>query len=137
MLAVLVALWGSNFMFIKLGVAAVPPATLVATRLVIGAVILVAVVRAMGYAFPPIGRAWTPYIVLAAGGNCLPFWFISWGQQSIDSALAGILMAIMPLATLLLAHFFVSGERMSRNRVAGFLMGFIGIVALKIGRAHV
>src|SRR5689334_15116063 len=137
LLAVLVALWGSNFMFIKLGVAAVPPATLVATRLVIGAVILVAVVRAMGYAFPPIGRAWTPYIVLAAGGNCLPFWFISWGQQSIDSALAGILMAIMPLATLLLAHFFVSGERMSRNRVAGFLMGFIGIVALKIGRAHV
>src|SRR5690349_19757622 len=119
LLAVLVALWGSNFMFIKLGVAAVPPATLVATRLVIGAV-----VRAMGYAFPPIGRAWTPYIVLAAGGNCLPFWFISWGQQSIDSALAGILMAIMPLATLLLAHFFVSGERMSRNRVAGFLMGF-------------
>jgi drug/metabolite transporter (DMT)-like permease len=130
LLAVLVALWGSNFMFIKLGVSAVPPATLVAARLVIGALILVAVVRAMGYTFPPLGRAWTPYIVLAVVGNCLPFWFITWGQQSIDSALAGILMAIMPLATLLLAHFFVSGENMSRNRVAGFLMGFLGIVAL-------
>jgi len=130
LLAALVVLWGSNFMFIKLGVAAVPPATLVATRLVIGAVILVTVVRALGYAFPPIGRAWLPYGVLAIAGNCMPFWFITWGQKSIDSALAGILMAIMPLTTLLLAHFFVSGERMTRNRLAGFLLGFAGIVVL-------
>ena len=130
LLVALVALWGSNFMFIKLGVSAVPPATLVATRLVIGAAILVAVVRAMGYVFPPFGRAWMPYVVLAVAGNCLPFWFITWGQKSLDSALAGILMAIMPLATLLLAHFFVTGEGMTRNRVAGFLLGFAGIVAL-------
>ena len=130
MLAALVALWGSNFMFIKLGVAEVPPATLVATRLVIGAVILVAVVRALGYTFPPIGRAWMPYVVLAVVGNCMPFWFITWGQTSIDSALAGILMAIMPLTTLLLAHFFVAGEHMTRNRVLGFLLGFVGIVVL-------
>jgi drug/metabolite transporter (DMT)-like permease len=130
MLAALVALWGSNFMFIKLGVAEVPPATLVATRLVIGAVILVAVVRALGYTFPPIGRAWTPYVVLAVVGNCMPFWFITWGQTTIDSALAGILMAIMPLTTVLLAHFFVAGEHMTRNRVLGFLLGFVGIVVL-------
>jgi drug/metabolite transporter (DMT)-like permease len=130
MLAALVALWGSNFMFIKLGVAEVPPATLVATRLVIGAVILVAVVRALGYTFPPVGRAWLPYVVLAIVGNCMPFWFITWGQTAIDSALAGILMAIMPLTTLLLAHFFVTGERMTSNRVLGFLLGFVGIVVL-------
>lgn len=130
LLAALVALWGSNFMFIKLGVTAVPPATLVATRLVIGAVILVAVVRAMGYTFPPLGRAWMPYVMLAVVGNCMPFWFITWGQKSLDSALAGILMAIMPLTTLLLAHFFVPGEHMTRNRVAGFGLGFLGIVVL-------
>lgn len=130
LLAALVALWGSNFMFIKLGVAAVPPATLVASRLVIGAVILVAAVRLMGYTFPPLGRAWAPYLVLAIVGNCLPFWFITWGQKSIDSALAGILMAIMPLTTLLLAHFFVAGERMTRNRLIGFLLGFVGIAVL-------
>lgn len=130
MLAALVAFWGSNFMFVKLGVSAVPPATLVAARLVIGAIILVTVVRALGYTFPPVGRAWTPYVVLAVVGNCMPFWFITWGQQAIDSALAGILMAAMPLATLLLAHFFVAGEGATRNRVAGFLCGFLGIVVL-------
>jgi drug/metabolite transporter (DMT)-like permease len=130
LLGALVALWGSNFMFIKLGVASVPPATLVASRLVIGAVILVTVVRAMGYTFPAVGRAWIPYVVLAVVGNCMPFWFITWGQKSIDSALAGILMAIMPLTTLLLAHFFVAGEAMTRKRLAGFALGFLGIVAL-------
>jgi drug/metabolite transporter (DMT)-like permease len=60
----------------------------------------------------------------------MPFWFITWGQTSIDSALAGILMAIMPLTTLLLAHFFVTGERMTPTRVLGFLLGFVGIVVL-------
>ena len=130
LLATLVALWGSNFMFVKLGVATVPPATLVAARLVIGAVILVAVIRAWGYTLPTIGRAWLPYVVLAVVGNCMPFWLITWGQTSIDSALAGILMAIMPLATLVLAHIWVAGEQMTRNRVAGFLLGFGGIVVL-------
>lgn len=130
LLAALVALWGSNFMFIKLGVAAVPPATLVATRLTIGAVILVTVVRARGYTFPPIGRAWLPYVVLGVVGNSLPFWFITWGQKFLDSALAGILMAVMPLTTLVLAHFLVAGESMSRNRLAGFALGFMGIVVL-------
>jgi drug/metabolite transporter (DMT)-like permease len=130
LLAALIALWGSNFMFVKLGVATVPPATLVASRLVIGAVILVAVVRAMGHTFPPLGRAWVPYVVLAFVGNCLPFWLITTGQRSIDSALAGILMAIMPLTTLVLAHFFVAGEGMTRYRAAGFLLGFAGIAVL-------
>jgi drug/metabolite transporter (DMT)-like permease len=130
MLLALVAFWGSNFMFVKLGVSAVPPATLVAARLTIGAFILVAVVRALGYTFPPFGRAWIPYFVIALVGNCLPFWFISWGQQHIDSALAGVLMAIMPLVTLVLAHRFVQGERMTFYRFGGFLVGFLGIVVL-------
>jgi drug/metabolite transporter (DMT)-like permease len=97
---------------------------------VIGAVILVTVVRALGYIFPPVGRAWMPYAVLGVIGNCMPFWFITWGQKSIDSALAGILMAVMPLTTLLLAHLFVAGERATRARLAGFCLGFLGIVAL-------
>lgn len=130
LLATLVLLWGSNFMFVKIGVASIPPATLVAARLVVGALILVAVVRAMGHTFPPWGRIWGVYAAVAVIGNSAPFWLISWGQQFIDSALAGILMAIMPLTTLVLAHCFVAGERMTRFRVTGFLMGFGGIVLL-------
>ena len=130
MLLALAAFWGTNFVFVKLAVTAIPPATFVAARLVIGALILVAVVRALGYTFPPPGPAWPPYVVLALVGNCLPFWFISWGQQHIDSALAGILMGVVPLLTLLLAHRFAPGERMTLQRVSGFLLGFLGVVVL-------
>ena len=130
LLLALVAMWGSSFMFNKLGVATVPPATLVAGRLTLGALTLLALVYASGRQLPPPGRVWLAYAVLGIIGNCVPFYLIVWGQQVVDSALAGILMAIMPLATLLLAHFFVHGERMTLNRLAGFALGFVGIVFL-------
>ena len=130
LLAALVAMWGSAFLFIKLGVATVPPATLAASRLALGAATLYAVMRWRGLALPPAGSRWLSFGALAIVGNCIPFYLIGWGQQVIDSALAGILMAIMPLATLLLAHFFVAGERMTANRAFGFSLGFVGIVVL-------
>lgn len=134
LLAALVAMWGSSFMFIKLGVASVPTATLVAARLVLGALILLVVVYARGARLPPMNRGharvWGNYLILALLGNCIPFTTITWGQQRTDSALAGILMAVMPLATMLLAHFFVRGEHMTRNRVIGFILGFAGILVL-------
>jgi drug/metabolite transporter (DMT)-like permease len=130
LLFALATLWGSSFMFNKLGVATVPPLTVVAGRLAIAAVILFVVVRALGRRFPAPGPIWAAYAVLAMVGNAVPFFLITWGQQVVDSALAGILMAMMPLTTLVLAHFFVSGERMTANRIAGFLLGFAGIVVL-------
>jgi drug/metabolite transporter (DMT)-like permease len=134
LLASLVAMWGSSFMFIKLGVATVPTSTLVAVRLVLGALMLLVVLYARGARLPPLrqngGRVWGNYALLALIGNCIPFTTITWGQQRTDSALAGILMAVMPLATMVLAHFFVRGEHMTRNRVIGFVLGFSGIVVL-------
>ena len=130
LLAALVAMWGSSFMFIKLGVASVPTSTLVAARLILGALILLVVVYLRGARLPPFGRVWGYYTILALLGNCIPFTAITWGQQRTDSALAGILMAVMPLATMLLAHFFVKGEHMTRNRVLGFILGFAGIAVL-------
>ncbi len=134
LLMALVAMWGSSFMFIKLGVTTVPTATLVAARLILGAAILLIIVYMRGARLPPLKgsglRLWGNYLILALIGNCIPFTTITWGQQSTDSALAGILMAVMPLATMVLAHFFVSGEHMTRNRVLGFILGFTGIIVL-------
>jgi len=130
LLLALVAMWGSSFMFNKLGVATVPPLTLVAGRITIGALILLFLLYAKGLRLPAPGPIWAAYAVLGIVGNVLPFFLITWGQQSIDSALAGILMAAMPLATLLLAHFLVKGERVTWGRAGGFLLGFLGIVLL-------
>jgi drug/metabolite transporter (DMT)-like permease len=134
LLFALVGMWGSSFLFNKLGVATVPPATLVAGRLSIGAVILAVVMRMRGLSFPPPGAPWLRYLALGLVGNAIPFYLITWGQRVVDSALAGILMAIMPLATMVLAHLLVHGERMTAGRVTGFVMGFAGIIVLMDGR---
>ena len=130
LLMALAAMWGSAFLFIKLGVATVPPATLVAARLVLGVAVLLPLVYMRGLRLPPPGRAWLPFILMALIGNAIPFYLITWGQQTVPSALAGILMAAMPLATMVLAHFAVAGEHMTRNRAGGFLLGFFGITFL-------
>jgi drug/metabolite transporter (DMT)-like permease len=123
-------MWGSSFMFNKLAVAGVPPMTVVAARVTIAALLLLAVVRVMRLSLPPPGPVWIGYTVLGIVGNALPFFLITWGQQVVSSAVAGILMATMPLTTLVLAHFFVAGEHMTRNRLSGFVLGFGGIVML-------
>jgi drug/metabolite transporter (DMT)-like permease len=130
LLLTLAAMWGSAFMFIKISVVDVPPATIAASRLVIAAAVLVAVIHARKLKLPPLSGMWWHYALLALVGNAVPFYLIAWGQQYIDSALAGITMAIMPLATLVLAHFFVHGEHITRSRAIGFVLGFSGIVLL-------
>jgi drug/metabolite transporter (DMT)-like permease len=129
-LLALVLIWGTAFLFTRIAVERVPPATLVAGRIGIAALVLTAVVYGVGLRLPPPGRIWGRFLVLALVGNSLPFFLISWGQERIDSGLAGILMAVMPLATLVLAHFLVVGERMNRRTAAGFVLGFLGVVVL-------
>ena len=130
LLLALVAMWGSSFMFNRVAVASLPPWTVVAGRIGIAALVLTAVVHATGRRLPPPGRTWAPFVLIAAIGNAIPFYLITWGQQVVESALAGILMAVMPLATLVLAHFLVADERMTRPRATGFVIGFGGIVLL-------
>src|SRR4051794_761726 len=98
LLLALVAMWGSSFMFNKLSVATIAPASVVAARLTLGAATLVLILYARGLRLPRAGPVWGAYALLGIVGNALPFFLITWGQQSVDSALAGILIAVMPLA---------------------------------------
>ena len=130
LLLALVAMWGSSFMFTSIAVNALPPATVVAARLWIAALGLGGALIFQGGRLPASPVHWRFFVICAVVGNVLPFWLISWGQQHIPSGLAGLLMAIMPLTTLVLAHLFVEDERLSGIRVLGFAIGFSGIVVL-------
>ena len=129
MLGILVAVWGTGFLFIAEAVDTLPALTVAATRIVIAALVLAVAVAISGRPWPR-GRIWLWFLVLGLVGNCLPFFAIGWGQERVASSLAGILMGIMPLATLVLAHFFVPGEDMTRGKSLGFLLGFAGVVVL-------
>ena len=130
LLGTLVAMWGSSFFFIEIALPTVTPLSLVAFRVTLAAVLLLAAMRARRLATPRGGARWCFFVVLALTGYCLPFFLIAWGQQSIDSSLAGILVGCMPLATLLLAHWFVAGEQMTPAKLTGFMLGFAGLVLL-------
>ena len=138
--SILTLLFGSAFMFVELSVQTIPPLTIVACRLSLGAVFVYGWMRAQGYSLPPLfdggrqtrrlSRSWVYFLMLSIVGNVLPFFLISWGQIAVDSSLAGILMAVMPLATMMLAHFFVDGEHLTFPKIAGFVLGFTGVVIL-------
>lgn len=130
MLMTLVAMWGSSFLFNEIAIRSVTPITLVAIRIVLGALLLFGAMRALKLETPRDPRVWRYFIVLALIGYCLPFLLITWGQQSIDSGLAGILVGCMPLATLLLAHRYVEGERITAAKSVGFALGFAGLALL-------
>ena len=130
LLFALVAMWGSAFMFTGIAVRGFSPTALVTIRLGIAAVLLTSLATMLGQGFPWTRRFWLFSIAMTLAGNCVPFWLISFGQQRIDSGLAGILMGIMPLTTIVLAHFFVRGERLNAIKAAGFVVGFCGLVVL-------
>ncbi len=126
----LVIMFGSAFMFTKISVQEYPPVIVTAGRIIIaaGLLLLISVIRRDSFTF--IRRHWGLLIALAFFGSCLPFYLISWGQQTVDSSIAGILMAVMPLTTIVLAHFFVVDEKLTTNKVIGFFLGFVGILVL-------
>jgi drug/metabolite transporter (DMT)-like permease len=134
-LLALSAIWGASFMFIKVGVRDFEPGALVAVRIGLAALTLIAVV-----AWRPGLRAGAravrgfvlPLIAVGALNTALPFWLITWAETSIDSGLAAILNASAPLFTALLAWRFARGQRMTGARLVGVLVGFVG-VALLVG----
>lgn len=129
-LLALVVMFGSAFLLTKIAVHEIPPLVVVAGRIVVGAVLLIIISYMQGEQFRELLPYWPLLFLLALTGNCLPFFVITWGQQFVDSGLAGILMAMMPLTTVVLAHFFVRGELITRNKVIGFLLGFAGVIIL-------
>lgn len=130
LLILLVALWGSSFMLVRVSLDAFTPVAVTAGRLLIGAGVLLLVLALTRRRVPGSARTWAFFLAMAVIGNALPFFLIAWGQASIPSGLTGILMAVMPLVVLVLAHFFVAGERLTPRRLAGFALGFLGVVVL-------
>jgi len=126
----LALIWSSSFMAIKVGVETIPPLTLAAVRVILAAVILYGATLLRGERLAGGLRFWTFCFLLGVIGNGLPFTLIGWGEQRISSGLAAILMSVMPLATVVMAHFFTTGDRMTPAKLAGVVIGFGGIVVL-------
>jgi drug/metabolite transporter (DMT)-like permease len=125
-------MWGSSYLAMEIALRAFSPLAITTARIVLAAATLWSAMRLAGLRLPADRGSWAFFFVLSVVGNCLPFFLISWGQQSVPSGLAGIAMAVTPLAVILLAHFLLPDEPLTAGRIAGFLAGFVG-VALLVG----
>ena len=123
-------IWSSSFMWIKIAVQEIGPITLVAFRVLFGLLFGIAVILIQRPQLPRSLKAWSPPLILGVTNVAIPFFLISWGEQSIDSAVAAILDATVPLFTILIAHYLLRDDKMTVPKVLGLLMGFAGVVIL-------
>ena len=124
------AIWSSSFLWIKIGVQEIGPMALVAFRMLFGAITAVAIGIYQKVEWPRDWRTWGIFAVLGPSSLAIPIFFISWGEQTIDSAVAAILNATTPLFTILIAHFLLQDDKITVQKVLGLLIGFAGVVVL-------
>jgi len=124
------AIWSSSFMWIKIAVQEVGPITLVAFRVLFGLLFGIVIIIIQRAQWPRSFQEWSPLLLLGITNVAIPFFLISWGEQSIDSAVAAILDATVPLFTILIAHYLLHDDKMTWPKVLGLLIGFAGVIIL-------
>lgn len=132
MLLTLSMLWGGAFFFNGVAVRELPVFTIVVSRVALAALILLAVLRLSGERLPAGRQVWAALLVMGLLNNVFPFTLIVGGQQHIASGVASILNASTPLFTVVFAHFLTADEKFDPGRLAGVVIGFLG-VAVMIG----
>ncbi|MCP3798800.1 EamA family transporter [Allokutzneria sp. A3M-2-11 16] len=129
-IGVLGLLWGSSFLWIELALHALSPVQIVFVRVGLGALVLVAICRAMKLSLPRGGRTWAHLGVAAVFANVLPFILFGVGQQTVDSSMAGVLNATTPLWTLLISVTIGQEKSFGPLRVLGLVLGFAGVMLI-------
>lgn len=123
-------IWGGTFMVVSVALRGYGPLTVACARTTLGAVALVGLTFGLRRRWPGLDpHLWAHLVPIGILSTALPFFLLSWGQQFVPSAFAGLSMAALPLFVLPLAHF-LAGETLTRRKTAGFGLGFLGALAL-------
>lgn len=130
LLILLSAIWGGAFTLNKMALDSFTPEVIVAGRLISGSVFLVALIYFLYKRFSINLAQVNYYLFMSLVGIVIPFIAIITGQKNIDSAMAGILMATMPISTILLSHMFLDDEKMNKQKFIGFIISFLGVFIL-------
>jgi drug/metabolite transporter (DMT)-like permease len=130
LLLLLSALWGSSYAFIKLGIATIPPVTLIAGRTVIAGSLLLIILRWRGVAMPLDLAHWRKFFIQSLLNSAIPFTLIAWGERSLDSGLSVILNSTSPIFTFLLGSLLFHQEKATWPRLVGVVAGLGGVTLI-------
>ena len=123
-------IWGSTWLFIKLGLEDLPPLTFAGIRFVIAVTILFSLIAIRRLSLPRAGRDWILLVVTGVLAFTLNYGLLFWGEQYISSGLAALLQATIPAFGLVIAHFYLPGERMTPARILGVILGVVGVAVV-------
>jgi drug/metabolite transporter (DMT)-like permease len=127
LLLLLATLWGASYSFIKLGVATIPPITLIAARTLVAGVLLLAIMRWRGLRLPKDAATWRRFLFQACLNSVIPWTLIAWGERSLDAGLATILNSTSPIFTFFLTLAMTRHETLSARKLFGVVAGMAGI----------
>lgn len=130
LLVLLATLWGGSYTFIKLGVATIPPITLIALRTAIAGLLLLLVMRLRGVTMPTDLATWRRFAFQAVLNSVIPWTLIAWGERHVDAALATILNSAGPIFTFLLTAIVTRHEATSPRKLFGVIAGMAGILLI-------
>jgi drug/metabolite transporter (DMT)-like permease len=130
LLAALATLWGGSYTFIKLGVATIPPITLIAARTAIAGLLLLGVMAARGIRMPCDAATWRRFAFQAVLNSVVPWTLIAWGERHVDAALATILNSAGPIFTFLLTAVVTRHEATPPRKLFGVVAGMAGILLI-------
>jgi drug/metabolite transporter (DMT)-like permease len=130
MLLALGVMWGTSYVWIKVAVQTLSTFTLIAARLGIGLALLAAVAAATRLELPRNPRIYGHLLVMAVINIVIPFTLITWAEQQVNSNIAAIINGAVPLFVVVIAAWFLDDEPLTVNRLAGILVGYVGVVIL-------
>src|SRR5437764_9916387 len=134
---ILCGIWGSTWLFIKLGLADLPPLTFAGIRFVCASLILTLLILARGVRWPRKRNQWIVIAVVGLLQFSLNYGLVFWGEQRISSGLAAVLQSTFPAFGLVIAHLYLPFERMTPVKVVSVLLGVLGSVIIFSVRLHI
>jgi len=123
----LCGIWGSTWLFIKLGLEDLPPISFAGIRSLIAALVLAAVVVVWRVPVPRSRRDWSMIAGTGLLAFTLNYGLLFWGEQYVSSGLAALLQATIPAFGLVIAHYYLPGERITPMKICGVLLGVVGV----------
>lgn len=127
---ILCGIWGSTWLFIKLGLADLPPLTFAGIRFLFASSILILLILARGVRWPRKRGEWIVIAIVGLLQFSLNYGLVFWGEQRIPSGLAAVLQSTFPAFGLVIAHFYLPAERLTGKKVIGVLLGFAGVAVI-------
>src|SRR5436190_19707371 len=127
---ILCGIWGSTWLFIKLGLQDLPPLTFAGIRFVFASGILITIILARGVRWPRKRNEWLVIVVVGLLQFSLNYGLVFWGEQHISSGLAAVLQSTFPAFGLVIAHFYLAHERLTMVKAVGVLLGVLGVAVI-------